>query len=338
LTHEKIVGVQYLRGIAVSAVALDHGSYLAGHPFPRLEYGAIGVDLFFLISGFIIAVVSLSGPGLAPAIGVRAFLMRRFIRIVPLMWIAVAAFALFSLIGIRAWPPTSFLTGVVLWPFGKIAPAHLWTLRLEAIFYVVFAVTMLGGRRWRFLLLLWAVSPLIVWITHRGTGLPWKLVMNPANWEFAAGLLAAALWLRYSQARRIRLPVDPLFVLALMASIVIWGIVPAFHLRPGLVLALLFLPVLLIAIHAECPPGRVRAFGELLGNASYSIYLFHLLGISAALRIWAALFPAAPPWLVVVSAALVGTVLGIALHLLVERPLLARLKRHFSAVEVGPRD
>jgi exopolysaccharide production protein ExoZ len=334
LTHGKIVGVQYLRGIAVLAVAFDHGSFLVGHPFRWLEFGRHGVDLFFLISGFIIAAVSLAGPDLAPAIGVRAFLVRRFIRIVPLMWVAVAAFVLFSVAGIRGWPPVSFLTGVVLWPSGQLAPAHLWTLRQEAVFYALFAASMLTGKRWRFLLLLWLFAPPVIGLFYHGLwrGV-WAVLLSPVRWEFIAGLAAAVLWFRYTRERRIRLPIDPLFVLAVLSGIALWGIIPVFHIRPGLTMALLCLPILLLAIHAECPPGPARAFGELLGNASYSIYLFHILGISAALRIWAALAPGAPIWMVVLSGALVGIALGVVLHLLVERPLVAWLRHRFA----GPR-
>src|SRR4051812_24121667 len=92
-----VVGVQYLRGIAALAVVIDHAAGMTASQkyFGRdvlegaLSYGAIGVDIFFMISGFIITIISLGKENLEPTVSMRDFFVRRFIRIVPLMWTAI---------------------------------------------------------------------------------------------------------------------------------------------------------------------------------------------------------------------------------------------------------
>jgi exopolysaccharide production protein ExoZ len=80
------------------------------------------------------------------------------------------------------------------------------------------------------------------------------------------------------------------------------------------------IPVL--GVYVSCPDHRLGRLGELLGSASYSIYLFHLHLVSALLGVWAALHRDTPGWLVIV--AVVGLVIatGAAIHLLVEKPFL----------------
>ncbi len=104
--HNNIEWIQYLRGLAALAVVLDHTAAMASFDkyFGQevldgfLYKGAIGVDLFFVISGFIISIVSLK-PDLKPSTTLSDFFQKRFLRIVPLMWVAVIAYAMLRLVG-----------------------------------------------------------------------------------------------------------------------------------------------------------------------------------------------------------------------------------------------
>lgn len=336
LGHEPVTGVQYLRGIAVLAMVLSHSaSFTSGglHIAPILggvlEYGRLGVDIFFQISGFIIAIVSLHGRDLAPAIGVGRFLRRRFIRIVPLMWIAVVCFAALQWLGHVRSDGWSYLRAMLLLP-GDLAPTLVWTLRQELIFYLIFALSFLTGGKWRLLPLLWFAAIILVprgpqtlW-SHDG---PLALLLNLRNLGFAGGLLVALLWFRHTSHRRFRSPIEPLLVLGVAAAFVIFVAVPTLGVDTGIGLTLILLPLLLFAAHVECPPGLARDIGELFGNASYSIYLFHYPAISVLIALCRKVAPTSPPWLVLLACLVTSTAAGVAAYFMLERPLLAAIRR-----------
>lgn len=293
--------------------------------------GSLGVDLFFLISGFIIAIVSLKGADLAPAIEPRDFFLRRFTRIVPLMWVAILSFAVLALGARGVWHGLDYVRALLLLPWGRVQPPHLWTLRQEWIFYAVFAAAMLTRRRWRFLVVVWAFGWLAAGFLDpfvpNPIKEPFRLLFNPCNFEFFAGLALAALWLRRTKTFKIRLPVDPLLVLAGCTLLLMGGITASFERWSVFPIALLFMPLLFLAVHVECPTGPLRRLGETLGNASYSIYLFHPPIVAAQLGLWAKLLPGTPVWLVVAGCALVSAGVCVVLHFVLERPLVAVTRR-----------
>ncbi|MDH7972650.1 acyltransferase [Sphingomonas sp. AR_OL41] len=331
--------MQYLRGVAVLAVVVSHCASLTSgglHIAPllggTLEHGRLGVDLFFQISGFIIAIVSLSGPRLAAAIGFGTFLLRRFIRIVPLMWIAVICFAALQWFGHVRGEGWNYVRAMLLLP-GNLAPALIWTLRQELIFYLVFAFGFLSGGKARILPILWFAAILLVPRgpqTYWAHDAPLSLLLNLRNLGFGAGLLTALLWFRHTSKLRFRSPVEPLLVLAFAAALVIFGIMPMLPGESGIGPTLLLLPLLLFAAHVECPPGWPRRIGELFGNASYAIYLFHYPVISVLIALCRKLAPASEPWLVWLTCLVISTGAGIAAHFLLERPLLAAIRRYIA--------
>lgn len=332
-TH--IVGLQYLRGIAILLVVLSHcaslSSGVSGTNGPvdgLLDHGRLGVDIFFQISGFIIALVSLNGPRFIPAIGIGAFFGRRFIRIVPLMWIAIFCFAILQAAGHVRLDAVGYLRSILLLP-GELLPAPLWTLRQELIFYVIFALSFLTGGRWRIVMLLWMVA---IIVSYDICGLSWHgsplaLLFNLRNLGFGAGVLVALLWLRHGGGWRFRSPVEPLVALCLLAALIVFAVVPALAIDSGLGLTMLLLPLLLFAANVECPPGPARQVGELFGNASYAIYLFHFPAISALVALSRHFVPAIASSLLIVICFLLSTAAGLLAHLLIERPLLAALRR-----------
>src|SRR5689334_19701485 len=117
---KEIVGVQYLRGLAALAVVVDHSGITVATPKyfgtviggGLLNHGASGVDLFFLISGFIITATSLDADW-QPKVKLGAFFGRRFIRIVPLMWIAIVSYAVLKFLGRGGFDPQPYLLAMV---------------------------------------------------------------------------------------------------------------------------------------------------------------------------------------------------------------------------------
>jgi exopolysaccharide production protein ExoZ len=340
MRRTEIVGVQYLRGIAALAVVVDHASgtaaftkYFGNAPaWAFTGQGARGVDLFFLISGFIITIVALQGAELAPAMKPGDFFARRFARIVPLMWLAIASYLLLQLAFRHGVPPLwPYVHAMLLLP-GNILPPHIWTLRQELVFYLVFALAMLTARPARILLLLWLALPLVLialgMLPHdRGMvqgGI--AMIASPNNLEFGAGMLIGIIWLKRRMHRDFTAPIDPLFLLAIgfvaTVTAISWAI--GYVTGPGHVAfcSLLFMPLLFCAVHVRCPAGWPRRIGETLGNASYAIYLFHPHAVSGSLGILARVTPWMPRAALVLIVVLVATAFGVAVHLLVEKPLV----------------
>lgn len=135
--------IQYLRGLAAIGVVIFHLSIQYGYSF---EIGRYGVDIFFVISGFIIWCSTST-----KALSALEFMRKRLWRIVPNYWIATIVTA----IAVSLKPQffyendltaNSFIKSLLFIPYfdnhGKIFPLVLqgWTLNLEMFFYVIFAL------------------------------------------------------------------------------------------------------------------------------------------------------------------------------------------------------
>jgi len=266
----------------------------------RFAVGAAGVDLFFVISGFIMATIA---PGRTPT----RFLADRAWRIFPLWFVAVAPW-----IAVFHNSAGQTLASLTLWPIyqGKYYFPYLgvgWTLSFECLFYLAVAVAL----RTTYLL------PLSLFVACMGGsflfgGDALSFLGSPLILEFIGGVVIAKL------PRK-----APLAMPCLVAALICLLIAPT-HLylshvaiSPQFVMdRVLFwgIPAMLVvyaALSAE------RSFGApwiwplvLLGDASYSIYLFHQLPLNA--------FDLSP-WLAILVA--IGT--GLSIYLLIERRLLA---------------
>ena len=337
--QREIVGLQFLRGLAAVAVVVDHTAGLVeiDRRFvgPRLNLslvgGAAGVDIFFVISGFIIAAVSLAPGDLVPKVTVKDFFLRRFSRIVPLMWLAILAYGGLRWLSVGEVPGWEYVNALLLLPVGGVQPPIIWTLRNEAVFYAVFALTFLASRRARWAMAAWCLAPLLVaaFLSDLSFGPLGDLISNvfsSVNFEFAAGLLIGLWYLRRNGLPSVRLPLHPLIVLALLVAVLAAsGIVDPMSWRTvgrKAELTVLSGAILLVAIVAACPKGGLTAFGEMIGNASYSIYLFHLIFVSGILKAWARLAPATPAALVISATIIAATALAVLVHLYVEKPLV----------------
>jgi len=341
----EIVGIQYLRAVAAVAVVLSHASgFAAQDKYFGVEFidvflhgGRRGVDLFFLVSGFIIAVTSLRPGSLEPAIGGADFALRRFARVVPLMWLAIVGHCLvrFAATGNFALLPT--LSAVTLAPFGAVEPLQIWTLRHELLFYLVFGLDFLAWPRQRGLLVAWFLAPLLLlvfpgaWSSHANAPDFWGIVLNPVNVEFGFGFLAAILWLKITRDWRFVSPIHPFPVvsLAMLALMGLDGWLGRdFPDLPGRILfGALCLPILLFASHVRCPAGRLDRLGRMIRRTSYSLYLFNPVILLAIIAVWSAALPHTPVWLVVLVTTIATTAVCMVIGLRIEEPLVRATRR-----------
>jgi exopolysaccharide production protein ExoZ len=320
------LSIQYLRGLAALGVLLFHASQRAGAAFGM---GAAGVDIFFVISGFIMWTVSAR-----KATGPVDFLLRRAGRIAPLYWTVTLLVVGLDLLrpsvfpNMRLDPPHVILSLLFLPhrdPTGVIAPVIVpgWTLNYEAFFYGVFALTLLAPSGHR----AWALTAALGGLCLIGLFLPhgrWAAVdtwCDPLILEFVAGA-----WLAKAAAAG-RLGSPGAAWAAIVAGLLILTVVAVTGAEVQGWARLLYwgLPALLIVWGALSLEGAGRLPMarplKVLGDASYSVYLAHGLALSLAFRLIGHRglpFPA-----VVALAAPFGVVTGLVCYALVERPLLA---------------
>jgi peptidoglycan/LPS O-acetylase OafA/YrhL len=149
--------VDSVRAIAVGMVIVSHWTY---HQTPWCN-GSIGVQLFFVISGFLITGILLDARRRAGQLDIhrtavlKSFYARRFLRIFPLFYATLAITFVLDFPGVRAsiWWHLSYFSNVLIAVRGKWLGdvSHFWSLAVEEQFYLVWAPLMLFVRR-RFLL------------------------------------------------------------------------------------------------------------------------------------------------------------------------------------------
>jgi peptidoglycan/LPS O-acetylase OafA/YrhL len=132
---------------------------------------------------------------------------------------------------------------------------------------------------------------------------------------------------------RFSLPVSPALLLA-VPSCLFFALPGVFNFSNSLVLVRLWgiLVVALCTLVASAGLGRANRILVLLGDASYSTYLFHLLiyewTTPSILAIYTRLHSTpASPWAFIAAAVLAANLLGLAIHLAVERPMTRALRR-----------
>lgn len=317
-------GVGALRGIAALLVVVQHAGYFAtaatGTPYTdlmKIDFGLIGVSMFFVISGFVI--------GLNRDLPTREFALRRALRIYPPFWAAYALSALlvFSLgqeIGI-AWH------AVLLLPsrgYPSI-PIPIWTLVFEVFFYAlaagVFALR-LSDRALSALALVWiiVVQTMAPYMAGSIATLPGGFILiSPNNVFFAVGLICALHRDAFA-----RVGSNGALAVAALAGLVL-TVMPALpHVGALCVLAVGLAAIMLAATCIErWPVLLVR-----LGDASYGLFLLHYAAMVAALS-WLATYQLSA-WALAGTLIAVGLAFGVPFGLAeyaLHRTLLRAFKR-----------
>jgi len=321
-----IISVQALRAIAALAVALCHFDILRVQlhglkgPYP-LEQLASGVDLFFVISGFVM--VYSSGDLFATRGGAMTFFARRLARITPLYWLMTAiAIPVMSLP--RDWG--SLLGSYLFIPYraasGNIVPIYGvgWTLNFEMYFYILFSAAIFL-RRTIAIPALCAALCLIVLLGHllQPTLAPLQFWSDPIILEFAFGMMLALL---HAKGVRLPIPIRILFgVVGVVAigffnppmpptgyRVIQWGI-PAAMIVAGTILG------------REINFGKMRATVKVLGDSSYALYLTQGLMTVAVLIGWQHGLNQYPMVLVLFLALVTVQLISIAMYYFFEKRL-----------------
>ncbi|MCX2691936.1 acyltransferase [Pseudomonas sp. DCB_CB] len=344
---EKFYGIQYLRGIAAGLVIIYHSMVMiAVAPYFDNPVGDFGVDIFFVISGFIMWVTT-EGKNK----GIREFWVSRILRVAPLYWLftfvlVAAALLMPSLFfNSRGVDPVFLLKSLFFIPaqnpdVGDITPVYTigWTLTYEMFFYAIFGLSLaLQNLRMRLLF----IAAVIVTLAIVGSALApegplGKTYTSPIIIEFLLGVL-----LGVTRQRWVSIGLLPTILLVGTSSValvladftiftrsLVYG-VPAFFLVAGFVSIEKYIR------------SNINKLALLFGEASYSLYLSHPI----SQRIWYVIFVttfgqitslAMAVWYAVgaVTAGLLG---GVVCYLLVEKYLLKLAKIiSRSSLNAGP--
>ncbi|PZV35124.1 hypothetical protein B5V02_29115 [Mesorhizobium kowhaii] len=318
----EIHSIQYLRGLAASAVVCFHINEQFNGPF---AIGAAGVDIFFVISGFIMWVSTVDRP-----VAAQRFMWQRIVRIVPLYWIvtlltALAIFVKPQFLFGHVLSPANFFGSLLFFPMmqnGSLHPVVIqgWTLCYEMMFYIVFALSLLLAKKQRFGALIGAMLAMVAMNFFLLQGYPGAFT-SPIVLEFAAGVVVGRLWMK-----------DIRLQLMLALALFVGGfllLMTAQMLDPEMPRVLRWgIPATLVvagAVFAErASPFRPMALLTFLGNASYSIYIWHVLVAVVVTGIM--LRFGVPSIWQQASIAFVSIAISAALYLIVEKPLTGLLK------------
>jgi exopolysaccharide production protein ExoZ len=326
--------IQYLRAVAALLVVMYH---VVHHWLPENDIHHYvlmgGVDIFFVISGFVMWGVTAGREG-----GSWSFFSKRLKRIVPLYWIVTTAMLAIvlvkpALLNTRfdvAHVVTSYL--FVPWRHpvkGVFEPLLIpgWTLNYEMAFYVIFALALFAPMRFRLWLVVGVLVGLVAlgFIPHLATG-QLAFYTDPIILEFAMGVcLGAAV----TAQRRVRAPFAAAAVLAGVGLFITAGITGyLFHRALMIGIPATLLVGGCVFLERERGPWLAR-FPLLLGDASYSIYLVHMSTALAVFQAWRRVDALHNPVGVVATmivAILASAGAGVLVYWFVERPIV----RHFK--------
>jgi peptidoglycan/LPS O-acetylase OafA/YrhL len=326
--------VQVLRCLAACGVLITHAALLIPRDsrFWTVPWAA-GVDLFFVISGFIMTWLTREQFGREGAAG--RFLVRRAIRIVPAYWFFTSLMVLatiFAASHIRhtTVDPAQLVTsyGFIPWPRadGKLNPilSQGWTLNYEALFYLALAAALLFRRG-----LAWLVAG-FVGLTLLGPLVPedWFVLhfyADPIILDFVCGIGIALLALR-----GVRLPLAAT-ILCVASAVGVHlaarhGLFPGSgrFLAAGLPSALIGAGLILAP-----EPQRIGLVGRALrlgGDASYTLYLSHTFTINVVLILWRKAGLEAP-WANHLTGIVASLIVAILFYRFAERPAVDGLQR-----------
>jgi exopolysaccharide production protein ExoZ len=339
---ETIQNVQTLRAVAALAVVFLHTTSQAGLGLWP-SFGNFGVDIFFVISGFIISYMTSKDPS--------SFMVKRVVRIVPFYWSATLALFALGSVAPQLLRSTEVSPSLLLHSLAFIPYAHGqnntepllalgWTLNYEMYFYVVFWLAMKVSYRHRSLICCAAMLAVMAMIRVSGTNSPVLLFFaDPIIFEFMLGVLGFRAYAAVRDAQGPSSRGGAYGLLALVAASFV--ALPILEMRavaadPEIYWRALYLgvPAFLIVSGAVLLERvyKVRVTGWLwrqMGDASYILYLIHPYLVYGVIRV--ALSRLSPmgmaiEWLMVVLLLAMSVAIAIAIHRWFERPILNLLR------------
>lgn len=334
-------GIQTLRGIAALMVVFHHAlgeadTYLSAAL--HTPAGGAGVDIFFVISGFIMLYISY--PTEQRAITPQRFLTSRVLRIYPFYWVCLSlVFVLWQFGLYHSLHPDMSLTlrSALLLPNDKYILGVSWTLVYEMYFYVIFSLCLLlNSRTLSVIAAISTIMFLLIFSHLLPNGIARSFMTNPIALEFCFGLIIAYLFVNSMlSARLLRYG----WILGLLAIVLAPVLLPYGDPAAGyghLRVVVWGLPAALIVasfLFMDTSRRPLLRWTILLGNASYALYLTHPFVMTA--YAWVLNHSpgvASEPQIAVIPVVVaICIMIGVAAHLVMEKPLTNMLRANLPA-------
>ncbi len=353
-TTKSIAGIQYLRGVASLMVVFFHARSYFGVVPDWTRIGSRGVDIFFVISGFIMVYATRNLANDATVLrSCATFLGKRFIRVVPLYWVALlltaypyfvnwiqsanAPLELYSEISpevISIFKDFAFIPHLSIDEDeqGEIFPVLIqgWTLNYEIAFYLLFGISILS-RQYRVIMACSIIAGLVLLgKVHHFQEISGLFYTSTIMLEFVYGMLLYEIYVKTQHLEFNRLTLLCLGIIGMLllsigsetndkvvlgaaAAIIVWVFIQVFRDAH-------FWPL------------------KLLGDASYSIYLFHLASFKLARGVVAYLLLAPNNIIHIITIigihVIVSVFTGIGVYFLVEKPLIRLIKKGIERASI----
>jgi exopolysaccharide production protein ExoZ len=338
-----LYNLHLLRVIAALGVVYFHTTSTAGL---RLgwDIGSRGVDVFFVISGFIIAYIATSKPD--------QFFVRRLIRVAPFYWAATLAVFAIARVAPHVFHTTTadphhLFASLAFIPHmnaatGEMMPTLLlgWSLNFEMFFYVLFALALRVDVKWSPLICVAGLVPFVI-ITHvifAGRNDILDFYARPIVLEFCYGIAAFYAFRWCSERKAKFVPALKWVLLAiLVASFVLLGVLEEYYrdrvpryLVAGIPAFFIVLSALLLErIYGLTTKNKLV---YLLGESSYIIYLVHPYIVFTVLRLAVKDAELSTPMLAALIVGLLAltSAISIAIHTWFEKPVMAMLRARLT--------
>jgi len=348
----KIDGIQALRGVAALVVVLFHFHVLERVCGPDailpsfMGYGRAGVDLFFVISGFIM--VSIAGQAKSGVGSSFDFLVKRVIRIYPPYW--VVTFGIFVVwfysegyfFARLVKENPNWIASLMLWPQDRY-PVLLvgWTLIHEMYFYLLFALALLVPMAWRagFASFLALAILGFGFAGFKSDSAVLKVALHPLTLEFILGGIAALL--RPHVTRQFWSAIV-LAVVWIAATNWLLGFTPTHEqFEKEWPRVIIFGPSCALLVFAAADPARQFFWPRsmiALGDASYSLYLLHVPIFFLMVPLWKANSSPAPVDNAVALVVALALAIGFSFPFFrwIEQPSLQLGRRLFPLLSARP--
>lgn len=295
--------IQYLRGIASLLAVLFHYRFFLNDVYAQKNLGdllflngIVGVDLFFLISGFVIVLSTQKN------FSYKSFFIKRFFRIYPLY-----LFCLLFVIINESIPIKTMINPLLLINddyhslgpcFGYTKIVVAWTLSYEICFYFIFMISLMISGKYRTL-----ISSLVIVLINTGINIYFggkftldgyyavninenitgysiiRFLSSPMFYEFIFGMWLCEFYLRFDKYNKLKniLPYKQFLYISVSAFLffIISGVNGGHGLQNGGIFA--FILLLGVIIYEKYEGIRFRSVLFFMGEISYSLYLVHLI-------------------------------------------------------------
>lgn len=312
----KLNNIQMLRALAAFLVVVYHSGSIFGYHNDFLSYGNLGVDMFFVISGFIITKTVHN-----PNFKFNLFFLKRIIRIYPLYWVYLIAFILLDKQIFGNTPSVdSLFSSFLLLPIDNFTPllSQGWTLQFELYFYLVIVVFFYTFR-------LNYVAPVIIYI-----------ILSPIlfeNFEILSGILSSTIIYEFLYGVLLYKLISSKWILSNLVLIFILSMTSILFVSYNyygfindgyrfLYSGLFSLSIVLASFYFK----NINKIFILLGNVSYTTYLSHGFVIYT-LKYVASYFGFESSIALVIVSIVVVHLSSVSLFYMLEKPLINNLNK-----------